>query len=94
MNFPDWDDLGTRCCTRRHDDNLLFSMRHQNWIVKIDYADGRGSGGVLWRLGPGGDFKLLGGVDPTDWFYAQHGPSFFSENTTGVFQLGMMGQRR
>ena len=89
MNFPDWTH-GNAMLYSADDHNLLFSMRHQNWIVKIDYADGRGSGGVLWRLGPGGDFKLLGGVDPTDWFYAQHGPSFFSENTTGVFQLGMM----
>lgn len=29
-------------------------------------------------------------TDPTDWFYAQHGLSYFSPNTTGVFRLGMM----
>jgi len=89
MNFPDWTH-GNAMLYSADDHNLLFSMRHQNWIVKIDYKDGMGSGDILWRLGPGGDFKLLGGVDPTDWFYAQHGPSFFSENTTGVFQLGVM----
>jgi arylsulfate sulfotransferase len=89
MNFPDWTH-GNAVLYSMDDHNLLFSMRHQNWIIKIDYADGQGSGKILWRLGPGGDFKLLGGVDPTDWFYAQHGPSFFSPNTTGVFQLGVM----
>lgn len=89
MNFPDWTH-GNAILYSADDHNLLFSMRHQNWIVKIDYQDGTGSGDILWRLGPGGDFKLLGGTDPTDWFYAQHGPSFFSSNTAGVFQLGVM----
>ncbi|MEA2263451.1 MAG: arylsulfate sulfotransferase [Acidobacteriaceae bacterium] len=65
-------------------------MRHQNWILKLDYRDGQGSGNVVWRLGPGGDFALKNGTDPTDWFYAQHGPSFFSTNTSGVFSLGVM----
>jgi arylsulfate sulfotransferase len=89
MNFPDWTH-GNSMLYSADDHNLLFSMRHQNWIAKIDYLDGRGSGDILWRLGPGGDFKLQGGVDPTDWFYAQHGPSFFSKNMTGVFELGVM----
>ena len=44
----------------------------------------------MWRLGEGGDFKLVGGTDPTDWFYAQHGLSYFSPNTTGVFRIGLM----
>jgi arylsulfate sulfotransferase len=72
------------------DHNLLLSVRQQNWIVKIDYQDGKGAGDVVWRLGEGGDFKLLGGADPTDWFYAQHGINFFSANTSGVFSLGIM----
>ena len=33
---------------------------------------------------------MKNGVDPTDWEYAQHYPSFFSSNTTGVFSLGVM----
>lgn len=89
FNFPDWTH-GNAILYSADDHNLLFSMRHQNWIIKIDYADGHGSGNILWRLGPGGDFKLAGGTDPTDWFYAQHGPSFFTSNTTGVFELGIM----
>jgi hypothetical protein len=44
----------------------------------------------MWRLGYQGDFKLNGGVDPTDWFYAQHGMSYVTTNTTGVFRLILM----
>ncbi len=40
----------------------------------------------MWRLGEGGDFKLVNATDPTDWFYAQHGMSYFTPNTTGVFR--------
>ena len=86
--FPDWTHSNALLYSA-DDYNLLLSVRNQNWIIKIDYQDGAGSGDVLWRLGEGGDFKLMNGVDPTDWFYAQHGPSFFSMNTTGVFTLGV-----
>ena len=61
------------------DGNLLLSMRHQNWIIKIDYADGHGSGDVLWRLGAEGDFVLSGG-DPAEWFYGQHYPNRLSSD--------------
>ncbi|MDE3201121.1 MAG: aryl-sulfate sulfotransferase [Acidobacteriota bacterium] len=87
--FPDWTH-GNALLYSTDDHNLLFSMRHQNWIIKIDYQDGQGSGKILWRLGEGGDFKLQNGVDPTDWFYSQHGPAFFTPNTTGSFRLGVM----
>jgi arylsulfate sulfotransferase len=89
MNFPDWTHSNGLLYSA-DDQNLLLSIRHQNWIIKIDFEDGQGSGAVMWRLGEGGDFKLIGGSDPTDWFYAQHGASFFSPNTTGVFRLGLM----
>ena len=89
MNFPDWTHSnGLLYSTDDH--NLLLSIRHQNWIIKINFQDGQGSGAVMWRLGEGGDFKLIGGTEPTDWFYAQHGLSFFSPNTTGIYRLGMM----
>lgn len=89
MLFPDWTH--TNAIVYSADDgNLLISMRHQNWVVKIDYANGSGTGNILWHLGEGGDFTLKGGTDPTDWQYAQHAPSYFSSNTTGVFSLGMM----
>ncbi len=87
--FPDWTHSNAMLYSA-DDHNVLLSVRHQNWIVKIDFEDGKGTGNVIWRLGEGGDFKLQGGVDPTDWFYAQHEPNFFTSNTTGVFRLGIM----
>jgi arylsulfate sulfotransferase len=86
MNFPDWTHSNALLYSP-DDGNLLISMRHQNWILKIDYENGKGSGAVLWHLGEGGDFALQGGVDPTDWFYAQHGPSFIGSQTAGKFTL-------
>ena len=89
MNFPDWTHANDMLYSA-DDHNLLLSVRHQNWILKIEYLDGQGSGKVLWRLGQGGDFELVAGSDPQDWFYAQHGMSYFTGNTTGVFRLGLM----
>ncbi len=88
LNFPDWTHSNALLATE--DGNLLLSIRHQNWVIKIDYANGQGDGDVLWHLGEGGDFTLIGGTDPTDWPYAQHGPAFFSQASAHVFNLGMM----
>jgi arylsulfate sulfotransferase len=86
MAFPDWTH--TNAVIYSSDDgNLIVSLRHQNWLIKVDYADGMGAGDIVWKLGYQGDFTLVGGTDPTDWFYAQHGPSFVNENTTGQFSL-------
>jgi arylsulfate sulfotransferase len=87
--FPDWTHTNAVLYSPS-DRNLLISIRHQNWVLKLKYDDGRGNGDIIWRLGEGGDFKLIGGTDPTDWQYAQHGPGFFSPNTSGVFSLGLM----
>lgn len=88
-NFPDWTHSNAIVYSK-DDGNILVSIRHQNWIVKVDYNNGSGTGDVIWRLGEGGDFTLKGGVDPTDWFYAQHGPAFTTSNTTGIFGLTLM----
>jgi arylsulfate sulfotransferase len=86
--FPDWTH--TNAIIYSPDDgNLIISIRHQNWLVKVDYANGAGAGDILWKLGYQGDFTLAGGTDPTDWFYAQHGPSFTTTNTTGKFGLAL-----
>jgi hypothetical protein len=89
MGFPDWTHTNAILYSK-DDGNILVSIRHQNWVLKINYADGAGDGSILWRLGQGGDFTLEGGTDPIDWQYAQHAPSFFSQNTSGVFSLGVM----
>jgi arylsulfate sulfotransferase len=89
--YPDWTH--TNAVLYSPDDgNLIISMRHQNWLVKIDYANGAGQGDIIWHLGYQGDFTLLnadGSTDTnaTDWFYAQHGPSFVTTNTSGQFSL-------
>ena len=87
--FPDWTHANALLYSS-DDHDLLLSLRHQNWILKIDFNDGTGTGNIVWRLGQGGDFQLQGGTDPTDWFYAQHGPGYFSVNTAGTFSLGVM----
>jgi hypothetical protein len=40
------------------DHNLLVSSRHQDWIFKIDYQNGAGTGNILWKLGNQGSFTL------------------------------------
>jgi arylsulfate sulfotransferase len=69
------------------DGNLLVSMRNQDWILKIKYADGAGDGSLLWRLGPEGDFTLPAGVGPVEWNYGQHYPVIVSPNSAGIFSL-------
>lgn len=88
MNFPDWTHTNAVIYSK-DDGNIIVSMRHQNWLLKINYNNGQGDGSIVWHLGEGGDFSLVGGTDPTDWFWAQHGPSFASANTTGVFSLAV-----
>lgn len=87
--FPDWTHTNAVVYSPA-DGDLLVSMRHQSWIIKIDYEDGKGSGDILWRLGNGGDFTLKGGTPPEDWFYGQHDPAFASVATSGQFSLAMM----
>lgn len=88
MNFPDWTHSNAIVYSK-DDGNIILSVRHQNWLLKINYDNGQGDGSIIWHLGEGGDFKLMGGTDPTDWFWAQHGPSFVSSNTSGVFSLAL-----
>jgi hypothetical protein len=53
------------------DGNLLYSSRHQDWVIKIDYNNGAGSGNVLWTLGKDGDFSIRS-TAPYMWFSHQH----------------------
>ena len=63
------------------DGNLLYSARSQDWVIKIDYQQGAGSGNVVWRLGKDGDFQI-NSTDPFPWFSHQHDPQFLADNTT------------
>lgn len=88
MWFPDWTHSNAIIYSP-DDGNLLLSMRHQSWVIKIDYQDGRGAGDVLWRLGYQGDFTISSGL-PSDWMYAQHFPFIVGPNSAGVFKLAVM----
>jgi hypothetical protein len=86
MSFPDWTHTNAVLYSPS-DGDLIISLRHQYWVIKIDYNNGLGTGDIVWKLGWQGDFALEGGTDPIDWFYAQHDPSFVSSNSSGTFDL-------
>lgn len=73
----DW--LHGNALVRTADNNLLYSSRHQDWIIKIDFRGGDGSGDVLWRLGKDGDFQISAS-DASPWFSHQHGPRISPEH--------------
>ena len=65
MNSIIWTSTGVRICIpdwthtnaiiySADDGNLIISIRHQNWLVKIDYNNGAGTGDILWHLGLSG----------------------------------------
>jgi hypothetical protein len=65
------------------DGNILYSTRHQDWVIKIDYRNGAGTGNILWRMGVGGDFQI-NSSDPYPWFSHQHNPNFLADGQTLV----------
>ena len=55
------------------DGNLIMSLRSQDWVIKIDYANGAGDGHLLWTLGYQGDFAMINTPNvPSPWFSHQH----------------------
>jgi len=74
--------------------DLLVSIRHQDWLVKLDYSNGTGTGNVLWRMGPGGDFAFKNiDNDPFPWFSHQHHATF-ANNGAGPLTLFDNGNTR
>jgi hypothetical protein len=69
------------------DQDLVLSVRMQDWVVKIDYANGAGDGHVVWRLGAGGDFTV-NSADPSPWFSHQHNPHYIDDHTLILFDNG------
>jgi hypothetical protein len=84
MGLPDWTH--SNCVQLTPDGNLLLSVRNQNWVLKLDYAGGSGSGAILWTLGPGGDFNLEAG----SWFYAQHYPNILETSGPLITKLSVL----
>ncbi len=69
------------------DQNLVLSIRHQDWVIKIDYQNGEGDGHFIWRLGQGGDFTV-NSTDPNPWFSHQHNAHFIDDHTLILFDNG------
>ena len=69
------------------DGNLIMSLRHQDWVIKIDYDNGAGDGHVVWRLGKGGDFTIISS-DPSPWFSHQHSARYVNDSTLVLFDNG------
>jgi len=69
---PDWLH-GNSLYYWPQDKDLIWSVRNQDWIAKIDYNNGAGTSNILWRLGPCGDFGFNNIYnDPWPWNSAQH----------------------
>jgi hypothetical protein len=74
--------------------DIVLSLRHQDWVLKIDYKDGSGTGDILWRLGDYGDFTFVNTYnDPWPWFSHQHDAGI-EDNGTGVMSLFDNGNTR
>jgi arylsulfate sulfotransferase len=71
--------------------DLIMSIPEQDWIVRIDYKNGKGSGKVLWRLGLDGDFTTKS-TDAYPWFSYQHDAGYDPE--TNLLVLFDDGHRR
>jgi arylsulfate sulfotransferase len=69
------------------DGNLVLSIRHQDWVIKIDYRNGAGDGHIVWRLGQGGDFTV-NSADPNPWFSHQHNAHYIDDQTLILFDNG------
>ncbi|MCG8416482.1 MAG: aryl-sulfate sulfotransferase [Proteobacteria bacterium] len=92
FHFPFWDRhykvKGSKDWTHGNgitydakDQSYIVSLRHQNWIIKVD----RASGTLVWKLGPDGDFTLSG---PGDFPYHQHRPKMQASGTMMVYDNG------
>jgi hypothetical protein len=77
----DW--LHTNTVQYMPDGDLVISMRDQDWIAKIDFQNGTGTGDIVWLMGEGTEglpdsFTM---VDPSNNFYP-----WFSHQHDGEFQ--------
>lgn len=63
------------------DNSIIVSLRHQDWIIKINYANGSGDGALVWTMGLDGNFSI-NSTDPYPWFSHQHDANFQDPNLT------------
>ena len=69
------------------DGNILLSVRHQDFVYKIAYANGTGDGHIIWKLGKDGDFQY-NSSDPWPWQSHQHEAEYESPSVVSFFDNG------
>ena len=92
----DW--LHTNSVQGTVDGNIIISQRSQDWVIKINYDNGKGDGSVIWRMGAGDDFTIVnpptnqtcdvatipGDPNVIPWFTHQHDAHFdFEDDASG-----------
>ena len=83
MTSPANDWLHGNSLQLEPDGSILMSLRHQDWLIDIDYANGTGTGNILWRMGLDGDFTMLT-TGQYPWFSHQHDAEFAVGGTTSL----------
>jgi arylsulfate sulfotransferase len=61
------------------EDDLVLSMRNQDWVIKVDYNKGTGTGDIIWRMGACGDYTF-NNIENNDWPWFSHQHEFGIEN--------------
>ena len=69
------------------DGDIIYSSRHQDFIYRIDYKNGSGTGNVIWKLGQGGDFSTDSN-DRYPWNSHQHDVEYDGTGLMTVFDNG------
>lgn len=69
------------------DGDIIYSARHQDFVYRIDYKNGTGTGNVIWRLGKGGDFTT-DSPDVFPWNSHQHDVEYDGTGRMTLFDNG------
>jgi len=78
--FVNWTHANSVFYDQR-DDSIVVSLRSLDWVIKF----ARETGEVLWRLGEGGDFSLVG---EGEWFFQQHAAKFLADGSLLLYDNG------
>ncbi len=78
----DWTHSNSSTLTA--DGNIILSIRHLDWVLKVNYANGAGDRHIMWRMGNNGDFGVTTintqgstmDLATFPWFSHQHDPEF------------------
>ena len=87
--LPAFDWTHCNCIEATPDGNLMLSVRNQSWVLKLDYANGTGTGAILWKLGYEGDFTLSSG-GPDSWFFQQHYPNVLTISGLNITTMSVV----